>query len=280
MYTKGVLGLAGLVLMATSLSGCVGQMLLDAAAQASLDSETPESTGRAPANYRGKTCPELALDREQGLNLIKYYRGEDQGDREYLAKQSRWIVSSVEQVEREQGCLAGTTFNQAFEIEYAKKHPESTSQVNVQASAIAAPSGSVTRSSVVATSSVAAPPVPVSAALDTTPSTFLQPSEAPAARGQLGVYASPVTPTVVESFGLPGTNGVLVLGPVPGSNAERDGILAGDIILSIDGKPVNTPSELTAISNQMLPGSKVPLRVWRYRAAIDVSVEISKAGGQ
>jgi hypothetical protein len=151
----------------------------------------------------------------------------------------------------------------------------------VQANAIAAHSSSVTPSSVVVPSSVAAPITPalVSPSLGTVPPTLKSPAT-PTAPGQLGVYASPVTPTVVKSFGLPGTNGVLVLGPVPGSNAERDGMLAGDIILSIDGKPVNTPAELTAISSRMQPGSQVPLRVWRYRAAIDMSVEISKAGGQ
>lgn len=135
MDTKGVFGLAGIVLIATSLSGCVGQMLLDSAAQSVLDSETPESTGKAPANYRGHTCSHLASEREWAIKLINYDGG-DRGDREYLAKQGRWQLSSVEQVEREQGCLAGTTSRQAGEIDYVMKHPESASQFNLPPGAL------------------------------------------------------------------------------------------------------------------------------------------------
>lgn len=87
-----------------------------------------------------------------------------------------------------------------------------------QASAIPASSTVVTSSSVVTPSSVAAPVTPalVSPTLEKVPPTLKSPA-APMASGQLGVYASPVTSTVVKSFGLPGRNGALVLGPVPGA---------------------------------------------------------------
>ena len=123
-----------------------------------------------------------------------------------------------------------------------------------------------------------------SVAASSPPATQVGPAKAPAAKavtsapvsfGYLGAHISPVTPAVVKSFGLPSSMGVLVFGPEPGIDAEKLGLLPGDIILEVAGTPVNNPPELTAIISRMSPGFIVPLKVWRYKAAIDVRLEVS-----
>lgn len=97
--------------------------------------------------------------------------------------------------------------------------------------------------------------------------------------GALGLHITAVTPTVAQQFGLAAVGGVLVLGPLPGSGAEKAGMLAGDIVLQIAGTSVNSPAELTAVSSRIRPGFTAPLKVWRYRAPIDVLVEIGDSSG-
>jgi hypothetical protein len=116
---------AALSLVMMNLSGCVGQMMLQSMAEASLDSETPESVNLAPANFRGRTCLELAVDRKNAGILLS-----DTGEHaDYVQKHGRWTQSSVEQVEQEQGCMPGTTVNQAGAIDYILQHPESLKEL-------------------------------------------------------------------------------------------------------------------------------------------------------
>ncbi|WP_143011771.1 PDZ domain-containing protein [Pseudomonas sp. NFACC13-1] len=116
---------AALSLVVVNLSGCVVEMVTGSIAEASFASETPESVGLAPANFRGQSCPELALQREHAESSISY-TGEHA---DYVQKHGRWRLASVEQVEREQGCLAGTTFDQAATVDYVAKHPEAAKEL-------------------------------------------------------------------------------------------------------------------------------------------------------
>lgn len=93
--------------------------------------------------------------------------------------------------------------------------------------------------------------------------------------GALGFYVTTVTETVAKSFGLPNASGALVLGPVEGIPADDSALLAGDVIFEVAGTAVSSPTQLTAIISPMRPGSKAALRVWRYKQAIAVSVEVS-----
>ncbi len=57
-------------------------------------------------------------------------------------------------------------------------------------------------------------------------------------RGMLGVQLRNLTPAIAESLGLENSRGALVGQVVEGSPAEKAGIKAGDIVTSINGKPV------------------------------------------
>ena len=60
-----------------------------------------------------------------------------------------------------------------------------------------------------------------------------------------------------------GAPGVLVRAVVPGSPAERAGVVANDVILSIDGQAVGRPAELVTIVSNQRPGARVGLTVLR-----------------
>ena len=58
-------------------------------------------------------------------------------------------------------------------------------------------------------------------------------------RPWLGVKGQPVTGDIARSLGMTVPRGVLVAQVYPGSSADRAGLKEGDVILSIDGRPVN-----------------------------------------
>ena len=56
--------------------------------------------------------------------------------------------------------------------------------------------------------------------------------------------------------------GVAVATVVPGTPAEQAGIQNGDVIQSINGKPINSASAFTSVISAMKPGAPVTLRIW------------------
>ncbi|MFQ3594577.1 MAG: Do family serine endopeptidase [Sphingomonadaceae bacterium] len=74
---------------------------------------------------------------------------------------------------------------------------------------------------------------------------------AEAARQSLGLTLQTLTPEIRQQLGLPETVQGLVVGRVnPASNAAEQGLQRGDIVLSINQRPVRTPQEAAAIVNE------------------------------
>jgi len=63
-------------------------------------------------------------------------------------------------------------------------------------------------------------------------------------RLRLGVQVVPLTSQMAEFLGISGKEGVLILEALPSTPAEAAGLQAGDVILSVNGKPVNGPEDL------------------------------------
>src|SRR6185436_15204540 len=63
-------------------------------------------------------------------------------------------------------------------------------------------------------------------------------------RYRLGVSIQGMSQQLAEYFGLVGRNGALVVYVYPDSPAAKDGIKAGDVILSIGGESTDNPSKL------------------------------------
>ncbi|MBI5439763.1 MAG: ChaN family lipoprotein, partial [Deltaproteobacteria bacterium] len=69
-----------------------------------------------------------------------------------------------------------------------------------------------------------------------------------------------------------GGKGVRVLGVMPASAGEKAGLRAGDVIVSIDGKPVRELVDLTFEVNLHKPGDTGPLEVERDGRTVPLSV--------
>ena len=82
-------------------------------------------------------------------------------------------------------------------------------------------------------------------------------------RGQLGIGIQTVTSDLAASLGLNNIRGVLVNSVKPGSPADRAGIKQGDVIVALNGKPVNDTNSFRNEIAGSQPGTKVNLTVLR-----------------
>jgi serine protease Do len=82
-------------------------------------------------------------------------------------------------------------------------------------------------------------------------------------RGWLGVQIQPVTAEIADSLGLRKAEGTLVAEPQSGSPAAEAGILAGDVITSLNGETIKDARDLTRKIGAMAPGSTVKLGTLR-----------------
>jgi len=95
-------------------------------------------------------------------------------------------------------------------------------------------------------------------------------------RGYLGLYPQDVTPTLAKQFGVPQTGGALVGEVSPDTPASRAGLKRGDVILALNGQPVNSANDLRLRVSQMAPGSNVKLQISREGKTQDVSVALGE----
>jgi serine protease Do len=82
-------------------------------------------------------------------------------------------------------------------------------------------------------------------------------------RGWIGVQIQPVTADIADSLGLKNARGALVAEPQSGSPAEKAGIKAGDVIVSVNGEAVNDARTLARLISALAPGTSVRLGVVR-----------------
>ncbi len=95
-------------------------------------------------------------------------------------------------------------------------------------------------------------------------------------RGKLGVVIQSVDQGLADSFGLPKPQGALVSSVEKGGAAERAGIEPGDVILQLNGQPVDQSTELPAEIAALAPGTTVNLQIWRQHTTRDVSVKLAQ----
>jgi serine protease Do len=94
-------------------------------------------------------------------------------------------------------------------------------------------------------------------------------------RGKLGVAIQNVDQGLADSFGLPNPEGALVSSVEKGGAAAQAGVEPGDVILKLNGQPVNQSSELPAVVAALQPGTTVKLEVWRNHASRELSVKLA-----
>jgi len=95
-------------------------------------------------------------------------------------------------------------------------------------------------------------------------------------RGWIGVEAQEITPELAESFDLKDASGALIAGVQRGSPADASGIRPGDILLSVEGKPVRDPQVMLDLIAALKPGASVPFKLLRQKAEFSTTIKIGK----
>jgi serine protease Do len=95
-------------------------------------------------------------------------------------------------------------------------------------------------------------------------------------RGRIGVGIQNVNKDLADSLGLARAQGAAVSNVEDGSPAAKAGLEVGDVILKIDGRPVEGSADLSRTIRALKPGSKVTLNVWRSGKARDHVVTITE----
>jgi S1-C subfamily serine protease len=96
------------------------------------------------------------------------------------------------------------------------------------------------------------------------------------ATGFLGVEILPAGTAAQD--GVPAGTGAAVAGVLPGSAAQSAGIAAGDVITSVDGRPVSSPSTLQSAMERHHPGDSVSIG-WTNQAGQSQSATVHLATG-
>jgi serine protease Do len=92
-------------------------------------------------------------------------------------------------------------------------------------------------------------------------------------RGAIGVsFYNQNNSSLLRSFGA--DHGVVVNSIEAGSPAERAGLKMGDVILSVDGKPISSGDQLVEIVSEAEIGRKLNLQVLRDKKTIPAQVEV------
>src|SRR2546427_694476 len=94
-------------------------------------------------------------------------------------------------------------------------------------------------------------------------------------RGYLGIELAEISPDLQEAFGLTTDKGALVNSVRPGLPAEEAGVKRGDVIVAVDGKPVESTNEVVKLVSAKEPGSSVRLTVQRNGKEVTLTAKLA-----
>jgi serine protease Do len=95
-------------------------------------------------------------------------------------------------------------------------------------------------------------------------------------RGYLGVRIQDLTAELAESFKVESTAGALVAEVAENTPAAKAGLRSGDVIVALDGTPVQNASQLRNQIAMMSPGTKVQLQVVRDGQKREIAVTLDE----
>ncbi|HEI8867091.1 serine endoprotease DegQ [Serratia sp. AKBS12] len=96
-------------------------------------------------------------------------------------------------------------------------------------------------------------------------------------RGLLGIKGSEMTADMAKAFNTDAQRGAFVSEVLPKSAAAKAGIKAGDILVSVDGKPVSSFAELRAKVGTTAPGKTIKVGLLRDGKPQEVSVTLDNS---
>lgn len=96
-------------------------------------------------------------------------------------------------------------------------------------------------------------------------------------RPMLGIFLSPMTPELRAKYAVPeGVDGIVIDGVAEGSGAASAGLQSGDVMVSLDGKPVNSYEMLGLALNGKVGGDTIPVVFYRASERHDVPLTLGK----
>lgn len=96
-------------------------------------------------------------------------------------------------------------------------------------------------------------------------------------RGLLGIKGSEMTADMAKAFNTDAQRGAFISEVMPKSAAAKAGIKAGDILVSLDGKPISSFAELRAKVGTTAPGTTVKIGLLREGKPMDVAVTLDNS---
>lgn len=95
-------------------------------------------------------------------------------------------------------------------------------------------------------------------------------------RGRIGVQAQELTVELAQSFGLKDPRGALVAMVEKDGPAAKAGIQPGDVILAVNGRPVEDSADLARYIASSKPGTTVTVDLWRKGGHVPVKVTLGE----
>jgi serine protease DegQ len=95
-------------------------------------------------------------------------------------------------------------------------------------------------------------------------------------RGWIGVETQEITPELASSFGLKRQSGAIIAGVVRNGPADKGGMKPGDILLSVDDKPVTDTNGMLNLIAQLVPGGKAKMTVLRKSRETTLDITVGK----
>jgi hypothetical protein len=113
------------------------------------------------------------------------------------------------------------------------------------------------------------PPIPIGGEVPLTPSRTVH-------LGWLGVSMQTVTPEIAAQAGMNFATGALVTAVFRESPADRAGLLTGDIILGIAGRPASDTADLSRTISSLEAGTATVIAIWRQGHELVIHVVIGE----
>jgi len=95
-------------------------------------------------------------------------------------------------------------------------------------------------------------------------------------RGWMGVGVQDMTRELAESFKLPDIRGALITEVFRGTPADKAGLKVGDILVSVEGKPVTDSAAMLNLIAELTPGAQAKLKVVRDQREMELNAIIGR----
>lgn len=94
------------------------------------------------------------------------------------------------------------------------------------------------------------------------------------ARGYLGVRIQPLNDDLADSLGVPHNKGEFIQAVEPGKAAALGGMLAGDVVLRVNGQEVSPKQSLSYLVANTDPGKRIPIDIIRNSKPMTLQVTV------